>query len=407
MKIKKSIMVVSLLLALVYFLAFFPVTAVQAIEGPEIKIGVAVCITGHGANVGKREAIGAQAAVDVINARGGVDGVPLKLYIEDTASNPQEGVNAVRKLAGDHKVLAIVGPHYSSVGETTFPLGNQLKIIQIAVASSKPGLAAANRPYAFRNTLTEDKVAGAVIREFKKRYGIKKVAIITDIKDAVSRSVGTKVLPPAFKAQGIEVMTGDKPVTFQTNDTQFRAQITKLKAMNPDGIGMGALGPDALNIITEARRQGMKQPFMSTAPIMEGELPEKGGKAVDGTFAGAYWLMDVATEESLDFIKAYQKRNKTMYPGRYTAKPDYYPANAYDAVFMIVEGIKAMCVSNKAGDLQMDRDKLMYYMSALRDFKGVASKGFNCVGDGVKDVLVCEAKGGKWVMVSRVPIQMK
>jgi branched-chain amino acid transport system substrate-binding protein len=407
MKIKKSIMVVSLLLALVYFLAFFPVTAVQAIEGPEIKIGVAVCITGHGANVGKREAIGAQAAVDVINARGGVDGVPLKLYIEDTASNPQEGVNAVRKLAGDHKVLAIVGPHYSSVGETTFPLGNQLKIIQIAVASSKPGLAAANRPYAFRNTLTEDKVAGAVIREFKKRYGIKKVAIITDIKDAVSRSVGTKVLPPAFKAQGIEVMTGDKPVTFQTNDTQFRAQITKLKAMNPDGIGMGALGPDALNIITEARRQGMKQPFMSTAPIMEGELPEKGGKAVDGTFAGAYWLMDVATKESLDFIKAYQKRNKTMYPGRYTAKPDYYPANAYDAVFMIVEGIKAMCVSNKPEELQMDRDKLMYYMSALRDFKGVASKGFNCVGDGVKDVLVCEAKGGKWVMVSRVPIQMK
>ena len=118
---------------------------------------MAVPITGHGANVGKREAIGAQAAVDVINAKGGIGGVPLKLYIEDTASNPQEGVNAVRKLAGDQEVIAIVGPHYSSVAETTFPLGNQLKIVQIAVASSKPGLAEANRPYAFRNTLTEDR----------------------------------------------------------------------------------------------------------------------------------------------------------------------------------------------------------------------------------------------------------
>ena len=131
----------------------------------------------------------------------------LKLYIEDTASNPQEGVNAVRKLAGDHKVIAIVGPHYSGVGETTFPLGNQLKIVQVAVASSKPGLAKANRPYAFRNTLTEDKIAGAVISAFKKRYNIKNVAIITDIKDAVSKAVGTKVLPPAFKAQGIDVIT--------------------------------------------------------------------------------------------------------------------------------------------------------------------------------------------------------
>lgn len=381
---------------LVCTLAFHSSSFAGPIAGKDIKIGVLVCITGHGANVGKREAIGAQAAVDVINAKGGVYGVPLKLYIEDTASNPQEAVIALRKLAGDRKVLAIVGPHYSSVGETTFPLGNRLKIVQIAVASSKPGLAARNRPYAFRNTLTEDKVAGAVVREFKKRYNIKKVAIMTDIKDAVSKSVGTKVLPPAFKAQGIEVMTGDKPVTFLTNDTQFKAQITKLKAMNPDGIGLGSLGPDALNIITEARRQGMKQHFMSTAPIMEGEVPELGGKAVEGTFAGAYWLVSLATAESQEFVEAYKKRSKTMYASRFTKKPDYYPVNAYDAVFMMVDAIKHMCVSNKPGELQMDRDKLMYYMACLRDFKGVASKGFNCVGDGVKDVIVCEIKNRRW-----------
>lgn len=401
MRRKTRITITLFIFVVVYVLAIHPAPAVQALEGPEIKIGAVCPITGHGANVGKREAIGAQAAVDVINARGGVNGVPLKLYIEDTASNPQEAVNAVRKLAGDHKVLAIVGPHYSSVGETTFPLGNRLKIIQIAVASSKPGLAAANRPYAFRNTLTEDKVAVAVIREWKKRYNIKKVAIITDIKDAVSRSVGTKVLPPTYKAQGMEVITGDKPVTFQTNDTQFRAQITKLKAMNPDGVGMGALGPDALNIITEARRQGMKQPFMSTAPIMEGEVPELGGKAVLGTFSGTIWNIDLDTPESKEFVKAYKKRAKTMYTSQYTATPDYYPVNGYDAVFMIVEAIKHMCVSNKPGDLQMDRDKLMYYMAALRDFKGVASRGFNCVGDGIKDVHVFEIKGGHWVPIKK------
>ena len=401
MRRRKSITITLFVFVLAYVLAIHPVPAAQALEGPEIKIGVAVCITGHGANVGKREAIGAQAAVDVINAQGGVNGIPLKLYIEDTASNPQEAVNAVRKLAGDHKVLAIVGPHYSSVAETTFPLGNQLKIVQVAVASSKPGLAAANRPYAFRNTLTEDKIAGAVVQEFKRRYGIQKVAIITDIKDAVSKAVGTKVLPPSFKSQGIEVMTGDKPVTFQTNDTQFRAQITKLKAMNPDGIGMGALGPDALNIITEARRQGMKQPFMSTAPIMEGEVPELGGKAVVGTFSGTIWHISMVTPASKKFVAAYKERAKTMYPSEYTATPDYYPVNAYDAVFMMVEAIKNMGMTNKPEDLEKDREKVMKYFTTLRDFKGVASKGFNDVGDGVKDVIVFEIKGGHWVPIGK------
>lgn len=398
MKRKNKIFLMALFCAFALVSLFPLISSAQTIAGKEIRIGAALCISGHGANVGKREAIGAQAAVDAINAEGGVYGVPLKLYIEDTASNPQEAVNVVRKLVADHKILAIVGPHYSSEAEATFPLGNQLKIVQICVASSKPGLSAANRPYAFRNTLTEDKIAGAVVKAFKKRYNIKRVAIITDIKDAVSKSVGTGVLPAAFKAEGLEVITGTDPVTFQTNDTQFMAQITKLKAMNPDGIGMGALGPDALNIITEARRQGMTQPFMSTAPIMEGEVPQLGGKAVEGTFSGTIWDRSDDSPKSKKFKEAYDKAVR-IYPGEYTKLPDYYAVNAYDAVFMTIEAIKKKGVTNKPGDLEKDRAKVMEYFTTLRDFKGVASKGFNEVGDGVKDVQVYEIKAGQWVAV--------
>jgi branched-chain amino acid transport system substrate-binding protein len=374
-------------------------SSAQAIAGKEIRIGVAVCISGHGANVGKREAIGAQAAVDVINAKGGVNGVLLKLFIEDTASNPQEAVNVVRKLTADHKILAIVGPHYSSEAEATFPLGNRLKIVQICVASSKPGLSAANRPYAFRNTLTEDKIADAVVKKFKQRYNIKKAAIMTDIKDAVSKSVGTQVLPQAFKANGIEIITGNDPITFQTNDTQFTAQITKLKVFNPDGVGLGALGPDALNIITEARRQGMSQPFMSTAPLMEGEVPQKGGKAVEGTFSGTVWDRSDDSAKSKQFVTAYAKAQQALYPGEFTKIPDYYAANAYDAVFMIVEAMPKKGATNKPADLEADRTKIMEYFTTLRDFKGVCSRGFDPVGDGIKDVQVYEIKGGQWAQV--------
>jgi branched-chain amino acid transport system substrate-binding protein len=397
-KFFKPFNLVLVLLAAVVFSFGFQ-SSLWALSGKEVKIGVAVPLSGHAANAGKREAIGAQAAVDVINAAGGVNGVPLKLYIEDTASNPQEGVNAIRKLAGDVEVLAIVGPHYSGVAESTFPMGNHLKIVQVAVASSKPGVSEANRPYAFRNTLTEDKIASAVVKKFVKRYNIKTVAIIVDLKDAVSRTLGTKVFPSALKAVGVKIITGDKPVTFMTNDTQYKAQITKLRAMNPDGIALGALGPDALNIISEARRQGMTQPFFGTAPIVEGELPQLGGKAVEGTFAGTIWHMGVQSEKSQTFMKAYKKRCKTLYPGKFTAYPDYYPVNAYDSVFMIAEAIKMKNISNRSGDLRADRKKIMEYFTVLNDFDGVASKGFNDVGDGLKGVHVLEAKNGHWQAV--------
>ena len=394
----KVVLVVAVIAALAF--SSMPASA-QTIAGKEIRIGVLLPITGMGANVGKREAIGAKAAIDVINAEGGVNGVPLKMVFEDTASNPQEGVNAFRKLVSDQKVLAVVGPHYSSVAEATFPLGNMLKVVQISVASSKPGLSAANRPYAFRNTLTEDKLAGVVVKEFKKYYNIKKVAIMTDIKDSVSKSVGTDVLPAAFKTSGIEIITGNSPITFQTNDAQFTAQITKLKALNPDGVGLGALGPDALNIITEARRQGFNKPFVSTSQVMEGEVPQKGGKAVEGTFSGNVWDRSDNSPASQKFKAAYAKAQKTLYPEDFTKNPDYYTVAAYESVLMIVDAIKKMGVTNKPEDLAADRAKIMTYLSGLHNFNGIASKGFDRDGDGIKTVRVFMIKNSQWVRVDK------
>ena len=361
------------------------------------RIGLAVPVTGTGADAGKREAIGAYAAVNAINNSGGIDGNMIELSFADTGGNPQDAVNAVRKLAGDDEVLAIVGPHYSGVAEATFPLGNRLGIVQIAVASSKPGVAEANRPYAFRNTLTEDRVAAAVVASFKARNNPKTVAIITDIKDAVSRAIGTAVLPAALKAEGIKILNEGDPVTFQTGDAQFTAQITSLKAMNPDAVGLGALGPDALNIITEARRQGMEQPFFGTAPLMEGNIPEKGGDAVTGTIAGTIWDYSLADERSRQFIADYEAIAETLYPGEFTKRPDYYAVNAYDAVYMIKAAIEASAIPPGRSGLEDARNRIRDYMATLKDFDGAASSGFNDVGDGVKNVIVFEIKNGHWV----------
>ena len=359
------------------------------------RIGLAVPVTGTGADAGKREAIGAHAAVNAINGAGGINGSKIELFFADTGSNPQDAVNAIRKLAGDDNVLAIVGPHYSGVAEATFPLGNRLGIVQIAVASSKPGVAAANRPFAFRNTLTEDKVAAAVVARFKARYNPQNVAIITDIKDAVSRAIGTAVLPAALKKEGIRILNEGDPVTFQTGDAQFTAQITKLKAMKPDAVGLGALGPDALNIITEARRQGMTQPFFGTAPLMEGNIPEKGGDTVAGTVSGTIWDYTLADDASKRFIADYEAAS-TLYPGKFTERPDYYAVNAYDAVFMIKAAIEAKAIAAGGSDLADARNRIKDYMAALKDFDGVASGGFNDVGDGVKNVHVFEIRDGLW-----------
>lgn len=368
------------------------------ITGPKIKLGAIFPITGVGADCGMAEHIGAQLAVNEINAAGGICGIPVELITEDSGGHPEEAVAMLRKLAYADKVLAIIGPHYSGEAEVTFPAGNIIGIVQIAVASSKPGVSEANRPWPFRNTLTEDKIAIPVVKTVIADFNIKRVAIMYDSKEAICASLGRIVYPSVMEALGLEILNKDDPITFETGKPHFMAEITRLKALNPDAVMLGALGMDALNIVTEARRQGLMIPFFGGAPLFEGHLPQRGGAVVNDVYGGTIWYYEDPSEKNQRFVAAYAELAMTMYPV-VGPIPTYYAVNAYDAVYMIKEAIEEMGVTNKPEDLAQDRAKIRDYLAQLRDFDGLASRGFNEVGDGIKDVYVLKTLDGKWELV--------
>ncbi len=196
MKMVRMVLVV----AMVTMAVFSCYTVARAAE--PIKIGAAYGLQGVWSDWCKRNLIAIEMATEEINAAGGVNGMPLKSVVYDTASKPDEATRVVRKLADDDKVLAILGPFSSSECEVVFPVGNRIGITMITQASSKPGVAAANRPYAFRNKVDELKLAIPAVTKWKDNYKIKSVAIVHDAKDAVGISLGTQVLPGVCKKLG-------------------------------------------------------------------------------------------------------------------------------------------------------------------------------------------------------------
>ena len=102
-------------------------------------------------------------------------------------------------------------------------------------------------------------------------------------------------------------------------------------------------------------------------------------------------------EGSKRFIADYEALAATLYPGKFTKRPDYYAVNAYDAVFMIKSRHRGPCDSSRRvrprGCQEQDQGP---YGGRSRTSNGVASSGFNDVGDGVKNVHVFEIKGGLW-----------
>jgi branched-chain amino acid transport system substrate-binding protein len=306
----------------------------------------------------------------------------------------------LRKLAEQDKVLAIIGPHYSSEAAVTFPAGNKIGIVQICTASSKPGVAEANRPWAFRNTLTEDKVAIPVVKTVKSDYGVKKAALVIDVKEAVCASLGKQVFPAAMKAEGVEIINANDPITFETNKPEFLAEVTRMIQLKADGCMLASLGPDALNFMTEARRQGVpeKFPFFTGSTVFEGEVPERGGKAVNNLVAGAVWYKEMPSKKNQAFVKAFAQMAPKLYP-QLAPVPTYYAVNAYDGIYMVKEAIEKTGVTGKPADLAQDRIKIRDYLAKLRNFDGIASKGFNSVGDGVKNVSVLRTWNGTWQLI--------
>ncbi len=366
----------------------------------KLRIGVIQPLTGVGTDAGQRVHVAMKQAEGEINAAGGIKGKKIEVIVTDSASRPTESVMMLRKLAEQDKVLAIIGPHYSSEAEVNFPAGNKIGIVQICTASSKPGVAKANRPWAFRNTLTEDKVAIPVVKTIKSDYGVKKVALVIDVKEAVSASLGKQVFPAALKAEGVEMVNANDPITFETNKPEFLAEVTRMIQLKADGCMIASLGPDALNFITEARRQGVpeKFPFFSGSTVFEGEVPERGGKTVNNLVAGAVWYKENPSKKNQAFVKGFAQMAPKLYP-QLAPFPTYYAVNAYDGIYMVKEAIEKTGVTGKPADLAQDRVKIRDYLAKLNNFDGVGSKGFNSVGDGVKNVSVLRTWNGNWQLV--------
>src|SRR5579883_2951122 len=194
-------------------------------QSAEIKIGAIVPSSGPFAEWGRTNTVTLKMLEDEVNAAGGVNGAKLRIIVMDDAAKPAQAANDLRQLAGDEQVLAIAGPLTSSACEVTFPVANQMQVTATSQASSKPGVAAANRPWAFRNTIDEAVLAKTSVPFYKKTYNITSVGLIYDAKDAVSTAISTRIMPAVMKENGIEVLNADKPLSFNTGELDVSAQV--------------------------------------------------------------------------------------------------------------------------------------------------------------------------------------
>jgi branched-chain amino acid transport system substrate-binding protein len=360
-------------------------------QAQEIKIGVIYTVEGAWGSYGQKSFRGIRMSAEDINAKGGVNGAKIKLIEYDNRASPNELPNIVRRLATVDNVLAIIGPNTSGEAEIVFPIANQLKVPALGTSVAKGGILDKNRPWAFRNVMPDDQNTAPVIAAVVKEKNIRKVALIMDVKDPVSKYMGGVFWPSLFDKIGVENLTKNDPVTFQSGDPSVTAQVSKLKAMNPDAVVFSASPGDAAKIAIEIRRQGMKQQLLGSGGLFGDEFLKSGGAAVEGTITAAQFWRDNPDPKVHAYVSSVEKRT-----GENAVLHEAY---AYDGLITIVEAIKKGGVTNQPADLEKDRDRIRQALNGIQvtGMSGVYSlKGDT--GEVDRPMMKAVISGGKWTL---------
>ena len=367
----------------------------QNLSGREIAIGAIVPSSGPFAEWGRTNTVALKMLEKQVNDAGGVNGAKLKIVIYDDAARPAQATNSMRKLAGDDKVLAVAGPLTSSAAEVAFPVANQMKVVATSQASSKPGVAKLNRPWAFRNTIDEGILAKTTVPYFKKAFDVKTVAIIYDAKDATAATVGQRIMPAVLKENGITIANENDLLSFNTGDLDVSAQVTKMKSLNPDGVMVSADYSQGITVIREMKRQGLIKPVVGATQLISSAILKAAPEIPIVSPATFYATMK--GEKAEKFVAELQPllRKESGLPPE--IEPSMYDANIYEIVSMYIDAVKKAGVTSKPDDLEADRAKIRDHMAKLQGFEGLGGPiGFNEDGDAIKAFYIVQGQNGSW-----------
>ncbi len=376
MKVGKVLLLALLSVALLSFQAG-PVPAADP-----IKIGSVLRLSA-GAEDGLPARRGVELAVEEINKAGGINGRPLEVIFEDEKDSPTTAVNAVQKLINVDKVPVIIGPMTSGATLAAAPQAEEAKVVLISPTATSPKVSGAGK-FIYRGCSRIDKQSQALTDYIAQTYKPKTVGILFS-NEPYGKGCN-EVFGKDFEAKGIKVVARE---SFMRGAKDFKAQLTTIKAANPDILFIPGYYSETAPAAVQARQLGMNQRIIGVYGDIAPVYIELAGKAAEGHLVAGEYDQDYDTPRNKKFIESYMALVKSK-----AGEPvnPMFAALTYDMTMMVAEGMK------KNGPTAEGVQK---FLNEAKDFDGVTGKlSFDDKHDVVKqgDYLF-EVKDGKYVKV--------
>lgn len=295
-------------------------------QGP-VQIGAIEILTGPNAAYGIAIRAGLELALEEVNVKGVLGGRKIDLTVEDSAGNKEGALNAARKLIGRDHVALVIGPTLSNEMFAVGPVVNERKVPIVGTSTTAVGITAIG-PYVFRTSLPESDVIPVTLA-YAKAHGTKTIALMYANDDAFSKS-GFDTMKAAAEKAGLDIVTIE---SFGSKDTDFSAQLTKIKGLKPNAVGISALVEPTAGVLLQARQLGFgkETQFIGGNGSNSPKLGDIAGAAANGLIVGSPWFIGKDDPANKAFVAKFQTK--------YNKPPDQFAAQAYDTMHIVAAAL--------------------------------------------------------------------
>ncbi|MEO0079562.1 MAG: ABC transporter substrate-binding protein [candidate division WOR-3 bacterium] len=374
----------SLVLRLALIQVVLGMTLVTCGPSNVIKIGLVAPLTGDVKTFGESTRNGAMLAIEEVNAAGGINGKQIKVFISDDKNDPTEASNAGGKLIDMDGVVAIIG---SVSSKCSLPLADKCQVANIPMitpTSTNPKVTMTDdgkhKSFIFRACFI-DPFQGTVAAKFaSESLRAKTAAVMFDVGNDYSKGLA-EFFKAAFEKLGGTVVAFE---SYQKDDTDFSALLTKIKHAAPDVLFI----PDYYNKVGLIARQAdqleLKAKLLGGDGWDSPEMLAIAGRTIYGGYFTNHYSPDDPRPEVQNWVRKYQ--------AKFGSKPDALATLGYDAALLLIEALRHAPNARP--------DEIRQALSQIKDFPCVSGRiTFDEFGNPIKSavVLMYTAEGQKFV----------
>ncbi len=309
--------------------------------GETLKIGVVCPLSGSGAIAGKYITNGVKLIENKLAAEGGLlvgdTRYPIQFLYEDNEAKEDITTNVYQKLINQDEVIAIVGPDMSKCILAAGPIAQSAGCVAIGTFTTNEAVTPIG-DYIFRACFI-DPFQGKVAATFAWEEGYKTAGVLYNNADAYSKGL-FESFKESYEALGGTVVEAQAYSGSDVKD--YNVQLTKIAAANPECLIIPNMFLEIPLQVQQARSVGLNVPIIGGDSMDAPEVAQvAGAENIKGTAYVSAFSPDNPDPVAQEFVTAFNDA--------YGEKPNSNAVLAYEAVMMVLEGIKNAETIDRAG----------------------------------------------------------